>query len=102
MLMVDQFYKMANFITCHMSEDVTYIADLFFQEIVMLHGIPRTIFLIGMLNFLSDYWRSMWSLMRTKLLFSTTCDLQTDRQMEMINRTLITLLTGIVSKSLRD
>jgi len=33
---------MAQFIACYKSDDATYIADLFFQEIVRLYGIPRT------------------------------------------------------------
>jgi len=43
MELVDQFSKMAHFVACHKCDDATYIADLFFQKIMKLHGIPRTI-----------------------------------------------------------
>jgi len=100
--MVDRFSKMANFIACHKNDDATYIADLFFQEIVTLHDIPRTIVPDTNVKFLSYFWRSLWRLVGTKLLFSTTDHPQTDGQMEVTNRMLTTLLRGTVSKSLRD
>jgi hypothetical protein len=42
-VVVDHFSKMAHFIACHKSDDVVHIADLFFQEIVRLHGMSSTI-----------------------------------------------------------
>ena len=102
MVVVDQFSKMAHFIACHKSDDATYIADLFFQEIIRLYGIPRTIVSDRDANFLSHFWRSLWRLVGTKLLFGATCHPQTDGQTEVTNRTSTTLLRGMVSKSLSD
>ncbi|RDX85342.1 hypothetical protein CR513_33486, partial [Mucuna pruriens] len=79
---------MVHFIPCHKSDDASHVTNLFFKEVVRIHGLPRTIVLDMDSKFLSHFWRSLWSKLGIKLFYSTTCHQQMDGQTEVVTRTL--------------
>jgi len=84
------------------ADDVCHVPDLFFKEMVRLHRLPKSIVSDRDSKFLSHFWRTLWGKIGTKLLFSTTCHLQTNGQTEVVNKTLSSLLRVVIKKNIKS
>ncbi|GKB53515.1 RNA-directed DNA polymerase, partial [Tanacetum coccineum] len=64
----------------------------FVLEIIKLHGVPKTLTSDRDVKFVSHFWRTLWTRLGSKLQFSSSHHPQTNRQTEVVNRSLGNLL----------
>lgn len=83
---------MTHFIPCKNNNDASQVAQLFFKEIVRLHGVLKTITSARDVKFISYFWKELWKRPNTTLKFNSICHPQTDGQIDVVNRTLRNLL----------
>lgn len=90
MVVVDRLMKYAHFIPLSYPYIVKTMSTVFVQEIVRLHGFPKSIVLNREWVFISQFWKEMFKAAGTSLKFSLWYHSKIDGQTEVINRTLET------------
>lgn len=64
------------------------VAKLYFEEIVRLYGVPRSITSYQDIKFVSHFRKTLWVCFDTSLNFIRTTHFQNDRQIKVMNYTL--------------
>jgi hypothetical protein len=81
-VIVDRLTKSAHFIPVQVDYRPTDYAELYFNQIVRLHGIPRTIISDSGPQFTAHFWEHLHQLLGTKLVRSSAYHPQTSGQTE--------------------
>lgn len=69
---------------------------MYFNEIVRLHGVPKSIVSDTDVKFMSYFSKMLWHIIGTKLKYSSTFHPQTYGQIEAVNRSLVNLLRYLI------
>lgn len=82
-VLMDRFFRMAHFIPYHKTSGASYIANLYFKEVVCLHGILKTSLQTGTPNSIATLVGFL-AVVGTKLQCSSAYHPQSDGQRQLI------------------
>ena len=66
-VVVYRFSKMVHLFFCKKTNGASKVAELFFSEIVTLHGVPKTIISNRDTWLFGHFWKTLWKKMESKL-----------------------------------
>lgn len=99
---VDRFSKAAHFVACRTTYTAEDLADLFFKNVVRLHGLPTSIVSDRDTRFCSRFWTYLFARLGTRLDMSTAYHQQTDGQSERTIQTLEQYLRVFIDQDHRN
>jgi hypothetical protein len=95
-VIVDRLTKTAHFLPVHATYNAKKYAEIYLDQIVRLHGIPKTIISDRAAPFVARFWEQLQDALGTKLIPSSAYHPQTDGQTERVNQILEDMLRACV------
>ena len=89
LVVVDRFNKMCILMPCKKTISRQEVVNVFFAQVWVHFGIPRSIISERDIRFLSKFWTKLWENMDTKFKRSKTFHPQIEEKIEVANRTLV-------------
>jgi len=84
----DRLSKYIHFLALTHPFSAATIAQLYFEHIFKLHGLPKTVVTDRDQIFLSKFWQELFSLLKVSLYMPSAYHPQSDGQTEVVNRCL--------------
>jgi transposase InsO family protein len=91
-VIIDHLTKVAHFIPMRATYGEDKLAKLYIDNILKLHGVPKSIVSDRGAQFVSKFWRSSHQALKTKLDFSLAYHPQTNGQTKRVNQVLEDML----------
>ena len=91
-VIVDRLTKTAHFIPVNTTYSAKKYAEIYLDQIIRLHGVPKTIIFYRGAQFIAHFWEQLQESLGTKLIRSSAYHPQTDGQTERINQILEDML----------
>jgi hypothetical protein len=95
-VIVDRLTKTAHFLPVHTIDNAKKYAEIYIDQIVRLHGVPKTIISNHAAQFVVRFWEQLQHALGTKLIRSSAYHPQTDGQTERVNQILEDMLRACV------
>jgi hypothetical protein len=95
-VIVDRLTKTAHFLPVHTTHRTEKYAEIYIDQIVRLHGIPRTIVSDRGAPFVARFWEQLHESLGTHVIRSSAYHPQTDGQTERANQILEDMLRACV------
>lgn len=102
LVVVDRFTKMAHFIPCAKAVSASKTVSLFMDHIFRLHGLPKEIVSDRGPQFVSRFWKHLFTACGTKISLSSAYHPQSDGQTERVNQILEQYLRCFVDYDQRN
>jgi transposase InsO family protein len=95
-VIIDRLTKTTHFLPVHTIYTAKKYAEIYLEQIIRLHGVPKTIISNRGAQFVARFWEQLQSSLRTKLIQSSAYHPQTDGQTERVNQILEDILQACI------
>jgi hypothetical protein len=95
-VIIDRLTKTAHFLPVHTTYSAKKYAEVYLDQIVRLHGVPKTIISDRGAPFIARFWEQLQHALGTKLIRSSAYHPQTDGQTERVNQILEDMLRACI------
>jgi hypothetical protein len=95
-VVIDQLTKTAHFLPVHTTYNAKKYAEIYLDQIVHLHGLPKMIISDRGAQFIARFWEQLQFSLRTKLIRSSTYHPQTNVQTERVNQIFEDMLRACI------